>query len=72
MRWIKKRPPETRRYKRLAMWHRWFAWYPVVLEDGGMAGQKKVWLESIERQGRFVDSRYIDESYWTWFYRLTR
>jgi hypothetical protein len=43
-------------------WHDWFAWYPVRLEDGGMA-----WLHEIERKyyqksPRSVVKRGLNES----------
>lgn len=32
------------RQHRERSWHRWFAWYPVVLQDGRTA-----WLQTVER-----------------------
>lgn len=34
-------------YEQIAHWHRWFAWYPVVVGD-----YQRVWLEYVERRMR--------------------
>jgi len=36
-----------------AVWHRWFAWKPVLLDGGG----PWVWLEAVERRVR-VENNY--------------
>ena len=43
------------RYQPATEWHRWFAWYPVVIEG------QWVWLETVER--RLVESL---TDYWTY------
>lgn len=48
MRWTK--PP-------INQWHRWFAWYPVRLEDG----HTTVWLETVERL--FIDRQRFFRAY---------
>lgn len=51
-----------------AYWHDWFAWYPVrVPTKGRMAGQRKVWLQTIRRKG---DKRMIADydGCWTYYY----
>lgn len=40
----------------LRQWHSWFAWFPVLLNNG-----RYVWLETIERRR----AHYVD----IWFYR---
>lgn len=47
-------------------WHRWFAWYPVVMT--GISGHDHiVWLETIERKGTY--HTYYGGDHWTWDYR---
>jgi hypothetical protein len=36
---------EIARMKPFLMWHKWFAWHPVRLDDG-----RRVWLETILRR----------------------
>jgi hypothetical protein len=52
---------ETYRQKqaRIGRWHRWFAWFPVVVDEHW------AWLEYVERQGDFDDYGIL------WDYRLT-
>jgi hypothetical protein len=38
----------------LAVWHKWFAWYPVHLGNGDCR-----WLEYVERRKEFNDGIYI-------------
>lgn len=38
-------------------WHRWFAWYPICLNDGRIA-----WLQNIERKVTF--ERFHYEQIW--------
>jgi hypothetical protein len=42
-------------------WHRWFAWYPVRI------GNQRVWLETVERKGRWWSALYAEG--WDWQYR---
>ena len=37
-------------------WNRWFAWYPIVIND------ERVWLEYVERKLTFES--------WAWQFRL--
>lgn len=51
--------------KRVAVWHSWFAWYPVFAYEA----RKTVWLETVER--RLADySSYTGDCKWD--YRVTR
>lgn len=36
-------------------WHKWFAWYPVIIDD------KKVWLETVERRARSGLSHHLGD-----------
>jgi hypothetical protein len=47
-------------HKDVKQWHKWFAWYPVQLDD---ASKQWVWFETIER--KLVDQWWDD----CWFYR---
>lgn len=46
--------------KALRIWHTWFAWTPVVVEDGSCR-----WLENVWRKGT---PRGADKE-WDWEYR---
>lgn len=41
------------------VWHRWFAWYPVSVEEGGC-----VWMEWVWRIKRPVQNYYIGGYEW--------
>ena len=41
--------------------HRWFAWRPVRV------GDKIVWLEHVEREGRYIYGDFGDGG-WAWIY----
>src|SRR5581483_10347916 len=45
------------RFKNLSEWHRWFAWFPVRLDDVGVT----VWLEYVERRFDACANRYYRE-----------
>ncbi len=45
---------------RLECWHRWFAWYPVVI------GDYRYWLTRVYRKGKYHIHR--EHSFWTWEY----
>lgn len=30
-------------------WHKWFAWYPVLVEDEDTGARMWIWLETVER-----------------------
>lgn len=40
---------EKEKRKALAMWHHWFAWKPVVLENGQYA-----WFETVLRRAEYL------------------
>jgi len=60
MRWNKENT-EVRK-ERLAVWHRWFAWHPIVCEG------KWVWMETVCRRGELKG--WYDASWYEWEYRL--
>jgi hypothetical protein len=65
MKWI---DGETWKHKktRLGEWHHWIAWYPVKI--GVKNGHHvKIWLETIERRGKYYS--YFDGTFWDWEYR---
>jgi hypothetical protein len=43
------------------MWHRWFAWRPIVMKIEGELDHW-VWFEYVQR--KWSHSRYGDKSYW--------
>jgi hypothetical protein len=58
---------DTEWVRRREFWHRWFAWYPVVVSKTTDGHKIKVWWEYVERKGkRFVG---IDGIEWTFIYR---
>ena len=59
MRWVTREYVRTEQARRRSVWHRWFAWYPVVVcveEDF----DHWVWLERLDRKwslGRYGDHK---------------
>lgn len=53
--------------KKKEQWHKWFAWYPVVIRITEDHHEVKAWLQYVERIGRFHST--WDECYWIWNYR---
>ena len=59
-------------------WHSWFAWFPVrVPTKGRMSGMTIVWLERVERQGKWLsiwsielESETKNIAGWNWLYRF--
>lgn len=47
--------------RRHAQWQRWFAWFPVRVNE-----EHVTWLENVERRGSFL------LCLWTWEYRSPR
>lgn len=50
---------------RLSNWHKWFAWYPVLV-----APHDCRWLELVERKGTYWCISYC--SGWEWVYRAAK
>lgn len=51
------------KYRALHQWHKWFAWHPVYCHP-----EKCVWLETVERKGRFW--MCFSGCGWDWKYRI--
>ena len=54
----------AKRFENLHKWHRWFAWRPVTI------GERRVWLEMIDRKGEYVSNWAA--AWWQWEYRLPK
>lgn len=66
MRWEIQKPFAGRSI--VHQWHMWFAWFPVrVPVNGKRSGMTIVWLESIERRGRYFSP--LGDVGWGWEYR---
>jgi hypothetical protein len=50
MKWISSYTYEAK-IERKEQWHRWFAWYPVVVGVTNEKRQTKVWLQYVMRKG---------------------
>ena len=61
MRWRVEKPGAEERT--LAEWHKWFAWYPVKLDD-----TTKVWLCTVQRKGT-SEQAYEGGLDWTFIYK---
>jgi hypothetical protein len=48
-------------------WHKWFAWYPVIIGKTEDEHHIKAWLQYIERQGKYACC--YDGGFWIWNYR---
>ena len=51
------------KYYKKEQWHRWFAWYPVDIEEFTDGSKIKVWFQTIWRRGEWYDG-------WEWEYRV--
>jgi hypothetical protein len=63
MKWISGETINSRR-DRKKKWHKWFAWYPVVVDWITVEGRKrkvKVWLSYIDRCIDYDGNRYYRE-----------
>ncbi len=54
--------------QRPSEWRRWFAWYPVRIEDAG-ADNRYAWLEVVERSYELVELFECAEAIAMWHYR---
>jgi hypothetical protein len=75
MKWINGETWESKK-KRLGDWHKWFAWFPVVIDlkemPDGKIRRVKAWLCYVERKGALVKVMRSQWSYslgWEWEYR---
>lgn len=53
MRWESRQSKFNKWWKAAALWHVWFAWYPVVTGNG-----TTVWLEKVQRRRDSADWLY--------------
>lgn len=53
------------KWDRAGRWHKWFAWYPVPLDEGGVE-QRWAWLETIERKSNWHEPYHTDGFCWYW------
>lgn len=60
----KRRAANAARDERLRNWHKWFAWYPISVDDGVI-----VWLEHVERKGRTRILEKLQGRIWLWEHR---
>jgi hypothetical protein len=44
---LRKKEKLQRRIDRKTVWHKWFAWYPIVV------GETLIWLETVEKKQNF-------------------
>jgi len=66
MKWINGETWETK-VKRLSEWHPYFAWVPIVVGVTPEGRKIKIWLESVQRRGKYhFPSVY---AFWSWEYK---
>jgi len=65
VRWATRQHVLTSRAKQRSVWHRWFAWHPVIVSVKDEVDHW-VWLERLER--KWSDGRYGDQK-GHWRYR---
>jgi len=54
--------------KKQAVWHKWFAWYPVSLENG-----RRAWFQFVETRTYFHTYIYIKaRGMWATEYRIIK
>lgn len=56
------------RYEKLADWHEWFAWSPVIATSSD--GEYRVWLLKVLRKGIFNDDPDLIWGGWNWKYKI--
>jgi hypothetical protein len=70
MRWVTREYVRTAQAKRRSVWHRWFAWYPVIVSVEEQFDHW-VWLERLDRKwslGRYGDCK----GHWRYRHPLRR
>jgi hypothetical protein len=56
----------TDREKQITMWHKWFAWHPVIVE---LKNEKYItWLETIGRMGEIYRNGYARSIVWKYVF----
>lgn len=70
MQWINGETWKSEKLRK-SNWHKWFAWFPVVVSEVQMPDGKirsvKVWLDTVERKGEYCSG--WGDSFWIWDYR---
>ena len=61
MRWVTREYVRTEQARRRSVWHRWFAWHPVVVRVEEEFDHW-VWLETLER--KWTVGRYRNHGHW--------
>jgi hypothetical protein len=56
MRWKKTTVHNFKHNNPKAKWHKYFAWFPVLLIDG----DTYCWMEYVERKGEYIHSWFYD------------
>lgn len=58
---------KLKKQKRLGAWHLWFAWRPIMMDDGSGTFR---WLEKIKRRGRLgtYEIWELTIPWWYWTY----
>ncbi len=69
MKWIDGLTWRSKRH-RLEHWHKWFAWFPVMVGITPEGRKVKVWLEMVERKGIYHHHPlFMSINWWEWEYR---
>jgi hypothetical protein len=53
-------------WKKRELWHPWFAWCPVPLDEPSEVSGKQVWLQWVETRKRYISGSNV----WITDYRL--
>ena len=55
---------QLRSYKNKTVWHKWFAWRPITIQEGPYGRRWLVWLETVVRR-----REWISMGDWWWDYK---
>lgn len=66
MKWITNRTPKAKKIK-FEKWHKYFAWFPVAVDEYSDGTKKKVWLEDVMRRGEYHS--YGGDVWWSFEYK---
>lgn len=53
-------------------WHKWFAWFPVVIGITADHHRIKAWLQVVERKGRFKRYTIDYTNYYNYYYEYRK
>ena len=51
-------------------WHKWFAWYPIVIETYDEKEVTKVWWQYVWRTGKYISA--YEAGWWEYEYSLSK